>query len=367
MQRRQFLRSSATAAVATAGAVATLAKPATAQSAPDVRWRLTSSFPKQLDTIFGSAQQFSKYVAEATDNKFQIQTFGAGEIVPGLQALDAVTSGSIECAQTPIYFYIGKEPTLGFGTGLPFGLNQRHQQSWWAFGGGEAIINDAMKKFNALAIPMGNSGTQMGGWFRKEINTVDDLKGLKFRIGGMGGAVLARLGVVPTQIAAGDIFPSLEKGTIDAAEFVGPYDDEKLGLSKIAKNYYYPGWWEGSAMLHLTVNLEQWNKLPKNYQAIVMQAADASNTWMLAKYDNVNAPALKRLVAAGAVVRPFPLPVIEACYKAAQDHYAGIAAQNPLFKRALDSVNAYSAEQLPWWQIAEYSFDAMMLALRSRT
>lgn len=366
MQRRQFLAKSAVATVATSAAMVPLARPAIAQSNPEVKWRLTSSFPKQLDTIFGAAQQFAKFVAEATDNRFQIQTFGAGEIVPGLQALDAVSSGSIECAQTPIYFYIGKEPTLGFGTGLPFGLNQRHQQSWWTFGGGEQIINDVMKKFNAIAIPMGNSGTQMGGWFRKEINSLEDLKGLKFRIGGMGGAVLARLGVVPTQIAAGDIFPALEKGTIDAAEFVGPYDDEKLGLSRIARNYYYPGWWEGSAMLHLTVNLEQWNKLPKAYQAIVMQASDAAQSWMLAKYDNVNAPALKRLVAAGTVVRPFPQPVIEACYKAAQEHFAEIAAQNPAFKKALDSVNAYSAEQLPWWQIAEYSFDGMMLKLRGR-
>ncbi|MFM2422199.1 MAG: hypothetical protein RL291_729 [Pseudomonadota bacterium] len=366
MKRRQFLAKGALGAAATASAASMLAKPAIAQSMPEVKWRLTSSFPKQLDTIFGSAQQFAKYVAEATDNKFQIQTFGAGEVVPGLQALDAVTSGSIDCAQTPIYFYIGKEPTLGFGTGLPFGLNQRHQQSWWQFGGGEAIINEAMKKFNAISFPMGNSGTQMGGWFRKEINTLEDLKGLKFRIGGMGGAVLARLGVVPTQIAAGDIFPALEKGTIDAAEFVGPYDDEKLGLSKIAKNYYYPGWWEGSAMLHLVVNMEQWNKLPKVYQAIVQQAGDAAQVWMLGKYDNVNAPALKRLVASGAVVRPFPVPVLEACYKAAQEHYAGIAAQNPLFKKALDSVNAYSAEQMPWWTIAEYSFDAMMIGLRQR-
>ncbi len=365
MKRRQFLSGGAIAAAST-GLAAQVSSPALAQSMPEIKWRLTSSFPKQLDTIFGTAQTFAKYVAEATDNKFQIQTFGAGEIVPGLQALDSVQAGSVECAQTPTYFYTGKEPTLAFGTGIPFGLNQRHQQSWWAFGGGGEIINEALKKFNAYGIPMGNSGTQMGGWFRKEINTLEDLKGLKFRVGGMGGAILSRLGTVPQQIAPGDIYPALERGTIDAAEFVGPYDDEKLGLAKIAKYYYYPGWWEGSAMMHLVVNLDQWNKLPKHYQAVVAQACEASNAWMLGKYDNVNAPALRRLVGAGAVLKAFPLPVLEACFKEANEYYNGIAAQNPLFKKALDSTVAYRNDQLPWWQIAEYSFDSLMIAMRGK-
>ena len=361
MKRRHFL--TAGAATVTASA---LAAPAVAQSDPALKWRLTSSFPKSLDTIYGAALQFCKFVAEATDNKFIIQPFSAGEIVPGLQALDAVQSGSVECAHTPTYFYAGKDPTLGFGTGIPFGLNQRHQQSWWMFGGGAEIVNESLKKFNAYAIPCGNSGTQMGGWFRKEVNTLDDLKGLKFRIGGFGGQVLARLGVVPQQIAPGDIYPALERGTIDAAEFVGPYDDEKLGLSKIAKYYYYPGWWEGSAMLHLVMNEEKWNALPKHYQSIVAQACDATNTWLLAKYDAVNAPALRRVIAAGAVPKPFTPVVMEASYKAAQDLYGEIAAKNALFKKALDSLNAFRGDQLLWWQIAEYSFDSFMIAQRNK-
>jgi TRAP-type mannitol/chloroaromatic compound transport system substrate-binding protein len=361
MLRRHVLQGGALAAAAT-----TIAAPAIAQSSPEIKWRLTSSFPKSLDTIFGTAQILSKYIADATDNKFQITPFAAGELVPGLQALDAVTSGAVECAHTPLYFYIGKEPALGFGTGIPFGLNQRHQQSWLAFGGGDAIINEALKKFNAHAIPAGNSGTQMGGWFRREINTVDDLKGLKFRIGGMGGQVLQRVGVVPQQITPGDIYPALERGTIDAAEFVGPYDDERLGLSKIAKYYYYPGWWEGSAVLHFVVNLDKWQALPKHYQAVVAQACDAANVWMLGKYDSVNAPALKRLVAAGTVLKPFPSPVMDVCYKAAQDHYAGLAGQNALFKKAHESFQAYKADQLPWWQIAEFSFDSFMIAQRGK-
>ena len=222
----------------------------------------------------------------------------------------------------------------------------------------------SLKKLNAYGIPAGNSGTQMGGWFRKEIETVEDLKGLKFRIGGMGGQVFARLGVVPQQIAPGDIYPALERGTIDAAEFVGPYDDEKLGFYKVAKNYYFPGWWEGSAMLHLCINLEKWNALPKHYQSLVRQACDAANTWMLAKYDHVNASALKRLIANGAVLKPFPMPVMEACYKAAKEQFAEIAAKDAHFKKALESMNAFRREQLPWWQIAEYAFDTFMISTR---
>jgi TRAP-type mannitol/chloroaromatic compound transport system substrate-binding protein len=362
MRRRDMLLSGLGAG--TAMAASTIAKPAIAQAMPEVKWRLTSSFPKSLDTIFGTAQQLAKLVAEATDNRFQIQTFAAGEIVPGLQALDAVSSGALECCHTPTYFYGGKDPVLGFGTGMPFGPNARLQQAWWHFGGGAEIVNESLAKFNTISFAAGNSGTQMGGWFRKEINTVDDLKGLKFRIGGTGGQILARMGVIPQQIAPADIYPALEKGTIDAIEFVGPYDDEKLGFSKVAKYYYYPGFWEGGAMLHLVVNLEQWNRLPKHYQAVLRQASEAANNWMLSKYDTVNAPALKRLVGRGTELRPFSQAIMDTAYEISKTYYAEIAAQNPLFKKALDSVNAYLGEQYLWWQVGEYSYDTMMIRNR---
>jgi TRAP-type mannitol/chloroaromatic compound transport system substrate-binding protein len=361
LKRRQFLTGAA-AAAATSG----VAAPAIAQAMPEIRWRLTSSFPKSLDTIYGTAQTFAKYMAEATDNRFQVQTFAAGEIVPGLQALDAVQNNTVECAHTPVYFFIGKDPTLGFGTGVPFGLNARHQHSWWFFADGGKIINDVLGRFNAHAIPCGNSGCQMGGFFRKEVREVADLSGLKFRIGGMGGQVLARLGVVPQQIAPGDVYPALERGTIDAAEFVGPYDDEKLGFHKIAKYYYYPGWWEGGAMLHLVINQQKWGELPKHYQAIVQQACEAANNWMLAKYDAVNAPALRRLIGQGTELKAFPLPVMEASLRAANELYAEIAAKNADFKRALDSMTAFRGEQLLWWQVAEYSYDTFMVRTRGR-
>jgi TRAP-type mannitol/chloroaromatic compound transport system substrate-binding protein len=361
LKRRNFLKGAGLAAAA-----GTVAAPAIAQSMPDIRWRLTSSFPRQLDTIFGTAQTFAKYLAEATDNRFQIQTFPAGELVGGLQALDAVQTGAVECAHTPTYFYFGKEPALALGTGIPFGLNTRQQHSWWHFAGGKEIINEVLAKFNTTSLACGNSGTQMGGFFRKELQSPADLNGLKFRIGGLGGLVLAKLGVVPQQIAGGDVYPALERGTLDAAEFVGPYDDEKLGLSKVAKYYYAPGWWEGGAMLHLVVNLQKWNELPKHYQAIMFNAAEAANNWMLAKYDAVNAQALRRMIGAGTELRTFPQSIMEASLKAANELYGELSAKSPDFKRAYDSMVTYRADVLPWWQLNEFAYDTFMVRTRGR-
>src|SRR5271166_2963676 len=278
MKRRDFLKVSASGA-----AVAAVASPAIAQSSPEIKWRMTSSFPKSLDTLYGASVEFAKYVADMTDNKFQIQVFSAGEVVPGLQALDATSNGTVEMSHTVSYYYVGKDPTFAIYASVPFGLNARQQNSWWYQGGGQELGNEFFKKFGLIAFPCGNTGTQMGGWFRKEVKTVADLSGLKFRIGGIAGQVLQKVGVVPQQLAGGDIYPALEKGTIDAAEWVGPYDDEKLGFAKVAKFYYYPGWWEGGAMLHNFINLAKWNELPKSYQSIVKSASEMSHSWMQAK------------------------------------------------------------------------------------
>ncbi|MGQ3675601.1 TRAP transporter substrate-binding protein [Xanthobacter sp. TB0139] len=364
--RRRFLGATTTAITSGAIASSAIAAPAVTNGQPDIRWRMTSSFPRQLDSLYGGAQMLARYVEEATDGHFRIQTFPAGEIVPGLQALDAVSSGAVECAQSATYFYTGKNPALGFGTGIPFGFNTRQQLSWWNFGGGGEIINDILQRYKVLAIPAGNSGCQMGGFFRKPLETVEDLKGLKFRIAGLGGEVLARLGVVPQQVPPGDVYAALERGTIDAAEFVGPYDDEKFGLVRVAKYYYYPGWWEGGALLHLMVNQDQWASLPKNYQAIVRLACDAANNWMLSRYDSVNPPALRRLVQQGAELRPFPSTIMEAAYKAAQSLYTDLAAQNEDFRKAWDSMKAIRNEQLVWMQIGEYAFDSFNLRTRGK-
>jgi TRAP-type mannitol/chloroaromatic compound transport system substrate-binding protein len=346
-------------------AASAVAAPAIAQSMPEVRWRLAASWPKSLDTLYGSCETLAKFVAEATDNKFQIQVFAAGEIVPGLQVLDAVQNGTVEINHTATYYFIGKDPTWALFCAIPFGLNTRQQNAWFYDSDGLKLMNEFGKKFNVYSLVGGNTGAQMGGWFRKEIKTVDDLKGLKMRIGGWAGKTLEKLGVVPQQIAGGDIYPALEKGTIDAAEWVGPYDDEKLGFYKIAPYYYYPGWWEGGTANHFQINLDKWNALPKNYQAIVDAAAGASNVEQTGRYDARNPGALKRLVAGGAQLRPFSLPIMEACLKASNEVNAEASATNPDYKKVLASIESFRNDEYLWWQVAEFGYDGFMI--RSRT
>jgi TRAP-type mannitol/chloroaromatic compound transport system substrate-binding protein len=265
-----------------------------------------------------------------------------------------------------MYYYIGKDPTWALFCAVPFGLNGRQQNAWFYDGDGTKLMDEFGKKSNVYPLVGGNTGAQMGGWFRKEIKTVDDLKGLKFRIGGWAGKTLQKLGVVPQQIAGGDIYPALEKGTIDAAEWVGPYDDEKLGFYKVAPYYYYPGWWEGGTALHFLINQAKWNELPKNYQAIVIAAAGFANVEMTGRYDARNPAALKRLIAAGTQLRPFPQPVMEACLKASNEVNAETAAANADYKKVLDSMQAFRNDEVLWWQVAEYTYDGFMIRTRTR-
>lgn len=355
MERRSFLTHTGIAGILAAGAA-----PVFAQGAPEVKWRLGSSFPKSLDTIFGGAETISRRVAAGTNNKFQIQVFAGGEIVPPFGVVDAVQNGTIQCAHTAPYYFFGKDPTFAFGTAIPFGMNNRQQNAWMIHGGGRQLFNDFLKEYNIVSFGAGNTGAQMGGWFRKEIKTVADLKGLKFRVGGTGGLPLQKLGVVPQQIPGGDIYPALERGTIDAAEWVGPYDDEKLGFHKVAKFYYYPGWWEGGPELDLFVNIKEFNALPSDYKSILEAACHEANLSMMAKYDAVNPAALKRLIANGVKLLPFSNDIMAACYKATQETYEEIAAKNAKFKTIYDSWKAFRSEQVEWFGVAEARFDTFM-------
>jgi TRAP-type mannitol/chloroaromatic compound transport system substrate-binding protein len=356
MKRRQFIKAAGLGFAASA-----VAAPAIAQSAPEIKWRMTCSWPKSLDTLYGAAEIMAKMVAEATDNKFQIQVFAAGEIVPGLQVVDAVQNGTVECGHTASYYYFGKDPTFGFGTSVPFGPNARLNQGWWSQGGGEDVLNEFYKKYNCRGLLAGQTGCQMGGWFRKEINSVDDLKGVKMRIGGWAGRVLQKLGGVPQQIAAGDIYAALEKGTIDAAEWVGPYDDEKLGFYKVAPHYYAPGWWEGGSMLLAFVNLDKWNTLPKHYQSILEQAGHYANTWCMAKYDTLNPQALRRLLANGTKLHVFSPAIMDASYKATLELHAEVSKENASFKKVNESMLAYTKNAYQWFQVAENTYDQFMI------
>ncbi len=353
MERRGLL----TAAAGGAALAATLPMPAIAQSMPEVRWRMPSSFPKSLSTLYGGCEYICNRVAAMTDNKFQIRPFAPGEIVPALQVLDAVQAGTVEVGHTASYYYVGKDPTFAFGSTVPFGFNTRQQQAWMLHGGGLDLMNELLKPYNTLSVIAGNTGAQMGGWFRKEMKTVDDYKGLKFRIAGLAGQVIQKLGGVPQQIGGGDIYPALEKGTIDAAEWVGPYDDEKLGFHKVAKFYYYPGWWEGNAMLWSYVNLQKWAELPEAYKAVFLAANAEANTWMQAKYDAENPAALRRLVAEGTQLRPFSREMMQAAYKASFEVYDEIAATNPRFAKVYESWKTFREQEYLWFRVAENTFE----------
>jgi TRAP-type mannitol/chloroaromatic compound transport system substrate-binding protein len=361
MDRRSFIHKAGATGAGAAAFATTLAAPAIAQSNPKITWRLTSSFPKSLDTIYGGAETLSKMLSEATDGNFQIQVFAAGELVPGLQAADAVTGGTVEAAHTVCYYFWGKDPTWALGADVPFALNARGRNAWQYHGGGIDLFNEFLAKQGLFGLPGGNTGTQMGGWFRKEINSVEDLKGLKMRIGGFAGKVMERLGLVPQQLAGGDVYPALEKGTIDAAEWVGPYDDEKLGFYKVAPYYYYPGFWEGGPTVHFLFAKDKYEELPASYKALLHTACQAADADMLQKYDYLNTRAIKSLVANGAKLKPFSQEILAACFDAANQTYDEMMATNADFKKIWESIVAFRKDIYLWDQIAEYNFDTFMM------
>ncbi len=354
VRRRQL----APAAVSLAALAAT---PAFGQQTNEnVKWRLTSSFPKSLDTLFGASATIARVVGEMTDGKFQLNTFAAGEIVPGLQVLDAVSNGTVECGHTYTGYYIGKNPSFIFDGSLPFGLTPRMHNAWMMFGDGKKLMDEVYESFNIVALPAGQTGGQMLGWFRKELKTPADFNGLKIRTAGFGGKVFAKLGAVPQQIAGGEIYPAMERGTLDAAEWVGPYDDEKLGFNKVAPYYYYPGWWEGGPQTSAYVSLSKWNELPKSYKAIIETASALAQSWMLSKYDAENPKALRELVAGGTKLLPYPQAVMEAAFNAANELYAELSAKNPRFKKVYDGWRQFRNEEILWFRVAEGSFDNFM-------
>jgi TRAP-type mannitol/chloroaromatic compound transport system substrate-binding protein len=346
--------------LATAGTATALAAPAIAQSQPALKWRLASSFPKNLVGLTAAADTLIKRVGEATDHQFQIQYFAPGEITPALQTLDATQNGTIECTHTGAYYYIGKDPAFAFATNVPFGLNARQQDAWLFEGGGNDVLKPLFDQFNVVHFPFGSTGAQMGGFFRKPINAPADLNGLKLRIGGLGGQLLQKLGVVPQQLAGGEVYPALERGTIDAAEFTSPMDDEKLGLGKVAKYYYYPGFWDYGALTNLFINKQKYEELPASYKAIVSSASAEASRAMLMKYDSGNTEPMRRMMAAGMELKPFSREIMDAAYKASQELYDELSAKSAHFKRVYDNWSKFRTEAHLWFSINETRMDLFM-------
>lgn len=362
MKRREFMTRALPAAVgvaAVAGCRAQEAGPAVSTQ-PRVMWRMASSFPRSLDILYGAVEFFAARVAALTDDRFTIRPYPAGEIVPGNQVLDAVQQGTVQCGQTASYYYTGKHEALAFDTCVPFGLTARQQFAWMQAGGLE-LIREVLAGFNILSFPAGSTGAQMGGWFRRDIRSVADLNGLKMRIPGLGGEVMSRMAVTVQLIAGSDVYMALERGAIDAVEWVGPYDDEKLGFHKIIQNYYFPGWWEPGAMLSHYVNRPAWDKLPSSYQQAVAAASAETCAWMTAKYDTLNPEALDRLVAAGVQLKRFPVDLMAAAEKISIELMEEKAAKNPSYAKVYNHWKTFRASANRWFGTAELAYQDYVL------
>jgi TRAP-type mannitol/chloroaromatic compound transport system substrate-binding protein len=356
MQRRKFLQQAGLAGILAAGVAPAV------HAQQTIRWRLASSFPRALDTIFGGADVFAAKVKEMSGGKFEISVHAGGELMPAFGVVDGVQQGTVECAHTAPYYFFGKDDTFAINCAIPFGLNSRQMTAWMIEGNGLKLFREFYANYNIVNFPLGNTGAQMGGWYRKPIKSLADIKGMKMRIGGFGGKVLAAIGGVPQNIPGGEIYQALEKGTIDATEWVGPYDDLKLGFYKVAKNYVYPAWWEGGPELELYVNSKAWASLPAEYKAILESAAAVGHTDMQAKYDARNPRALKELVGSGVQLQRMPKDVMNAAFKAAMELYSDLSAKNPAWKKIYSDYAAFRKEQNQWFQFAEAGFDNFMQA-----
>jgi len=356
MDRRSLIKQAGIAGVLAAG----VAPAVHAQAA--IRWRLASSFPKALDTIFGAADVFAKSVKAMSGGKFEISVHAAGEIMPAFGVVDGVQQGSVEMAHTAPYYFFGKDETFALGCAIPFGLNSRQMTAWQYEGNGMKLMREFYANYNIVHFPGGNTGAQMGGWYRKEIKSLKDIKGLKMRIGGFGGKILEKIGGVPQNIPGGEIYSALEKGTIDSAEWVGPYDDQKLGFNKVAPFYYYPGWWEGGPQLDFYINNKAFDALSPENKAIVQAAASHAHVTMQAMYDARNPVALKQLVGAGTKLRPFPNDVMKAAYDAAMAFYDELSKKNENWKKVYADYATFRRDQNQWFRFTEARFDSFMQA-----
>lgn len=361
MKRRQFVRNASMAAAGgalVAGcASGESGSAASVQTRPRVSWRLTSSFPRSLDTIYGAAEVLGNRVSDLTDGRFTIRAFPAGELVPYNQVLETVQKGTVQMGHSASYYFTGLNPALAFDATVPFGLNARQLNAWFYHGDGMDLMRELFADFNIINLPGGNTGVQMGGWFRERVDSLSDFRGLKMRIPGFGGQVMAELGVNVQVLAGGEIYPALERGVIDAAEWTGPYDDEKLGFHQIAKNYYYPGWWEPGPGLSFYINKDAWEELPSDYKAALETAAAEANVDMVASYDAKNPVALARLLDEEDVtMRPFSDDVMTRAREITMDIIESEASSDPMYRRIWDSYNAWRKASNRWLRTAENTY-----------
>ena len=354
MKRRSFLKKAGLGTLATGAALGGLP---TANAADRYNWKLVTTWPPNFPVFMDGVKRFARDVKRMSRGELNINVFAGGELIPALQTFDAVSQGSVEMGHGAAYYWAGKIPAGQFFTAVPFGMNAQGMNAWLYSGGGLELWRELYAPHNLVPFPMGNTGVQMGGWFRKPIKSLDDLKGLKMRIPGLGGKVIAKAGVNPVLLAGGEIYTALERGTIDATEWVGPYHDLRLGLYRAAKHYYYPGWHEPGPTLELTINKAAWDKLPKHLQLIVANAAAASNLWMLSEFEAKNLEALHTLKNKYKVeIEEFPQDVLGALRKLTRQTLDEEAAKDADFKKIYLAYQAFSKNNSAWNEISEAAY-----------
>ena len=337
----------------TAPATSTAAAPA----AKTFNWRMVTTWPPNFPIFQEGVERFAKDVKTMSDGRLDIHVYAGGELVPPLETFDAVSQGTVELGHGAAYYWAGKVPAAQFFTAVPFGMNAQGMNAWLYAGGGLKLWREVYAPFNLVPFPMGNTGVQMGGWFNKKINSVADLKGLKMRIPGLGGKVLAKAGGTPILLPGGEIYTALERKTIDATEWVGPFHDERLGLYRAAKYYYYPGWHEPGPVLELIANKKAWAALPTDLQKIVETAAASSNVWMLSQFEAQNLAALRKLKEEDKVqVLPFPDDVLKELHKMTNEVLDEEAAKDPTFKKVYEAYQSFSKDNDGWNALSEAAY-----------
>jgi len=324
---------------------------------PRVLWRVASSYPRSLDILHGAVEYVADRVEALTGGRFVLQVFPPGEIVPGLGVMDAVQQRTVHAGLTAGYYYVGKNPAFAFDTAIPFGLSARQRLAWLHRGGGRDLLREVYADFGIHPIPLGSTGAQMGGWFREPVDTVDDLRGLRMRIPGIGGEIMTRLGVSVQVLAGADVYPALERGAIDATEWVGPYDDERLGLHEIAGRYYYPGWWEPGVTTTLQVGRRAYDELPGVYREVLETACREATSVTLARYDAANPAALRRLVRDhGVELLPFSAGILEASWRESRSYLEERSAEDEGFRKVYASFRRFRSVAFPYFAGNELAY-----------
>ncbi|RMF59497.1 MAG: TRAP transporter substrate-binding protein [Calditrichaeota bacterium] len=361
LNRRDFLKKAAVSVLGGTSILAGCQSKETAEGgAPAVhtrkkyQWRMVTTWPPRFPVLGESAELIAKWVEEMSEGRLTIQVYGGGELVPPLEAFDAVQQGVAEMGHAASYYWAGKAPASQFFAAVPFGMNAQQMNAWILSGGGWDLWRELYADFNLVPFPCGNTGVQMGGWFNRKINSVDDIKGLKMRIPGLGGKVIKKAGGSAILSAGGEIYTNLERGVIDATEWIGPYHDYLMGFPKIAKYYYYPGWHEPGTVLEMFVNKSSYEQLPKDLQEIITTAAIRSNSWMLAEFDAKNTLYLQKIKSEFSTqILRFPDSVLKAFRQYAKEVLEEITAEDPTSKKVYESFAKFHKEISTWSAITE--------------